>query len=72
MPVCKRKVFDSDDYKRKGGFFSEDSLDWEGYHKAIADFVTSLGPDRVISVGATPGWYRWGGWSHEVWYWAEE
>lgn len=61
--------------KVKGIFGKERETDLgedpEGYHKAIADFLTTLGPTRVIGIQTPGAWYRWIAPITDVWYWQE-
>jgi len=78
MPDMKavRKRFQMKDYLLPGkesseATFREENADPDAYHNAIANFLTKLGPSRVIGI-QTPGiWYRISDPITDVWYWKE-
>lgn len=49
----------------------EEWQDIDAYRQDILDFLTSLGPGKVISVQAPAGWYRFSHAATDVWYWEE-
>jgi hypothetical protein len=71
--IANKRVFDGDNYQRiekATSWLGEDRkwTDYKAMEKDITDFLTSLGPGRVISMLK---W--WGqGWTeirYEIWYW---